>query len=636
MGLDRSGFISEREFYTGHYLETALEEDLRSTFAEWTSSGLSPLDTLRSAAVSYRAMRLELEATTVPKTRLEIQRGWLRELFAALGYPCEPDIRLLEDGTRLPILGEIATSDGLPQLWLLEACDSTNEFGDPLALQLSREQFEAFEGAETSEAELDDERPEIEEVITDGIFGLEDPPRWILLAHAGQLVLIDRTKWSQRRLLRFEFPEVFNSSDSLKVFAAIASANSVCPEGGNNLIDRLDEGSHKHAAKVSEDLKYNVREAIELLGNEAIFYLREVLKEKVFGVVSAEGLSRECLRYLYRLLFLFYIEARPALGYAPMDSEEYRTGYSLESLRDLALVPLDSEESRNGYFLDRSIRKLFQLIFSGFSPARQMTVQAAATAAASDGNGAASHIHTFELHPLQGDLFDEEKTPTLRRVKFRNHVLQQVLASLGYSRPGAALGRGRISYAQLGIIQLGAVYEGLLSYTGFFAQEDLYEVKKADTGEVNPLDQAWFVKKDQLVQYEEDEIVYDETGRAKVYEKGTFIYRLNGRNRQKSASYYTPEVLTKCVVKYALKELLEGKTAHEILELTVCEPALGSGAFLNEAINQLADAYLERRQAELKKRISEQEFERERQKVVSFRQVCAMGGIARSHRSDGP
>ena len=128
-------------------------------------------------------------------------------------------------------------------------------------------------------------------------------------------------------------------------------------------------------------------------------------------------------------------------------------------------------------------------------------------------------------------------------------------------------------------------------------------MKKADTGEVNPLDQAWFVKKDQLPQYKEEEIVYDETGRAKVYEKGRFIYRLNGRSRQKSASYYTPEVLTKCVVKYALKELLKDKTRRPDSDLTVCEPALGSGAFLNEAINQLADAYLERRQAELKKRI---------------------------------
>ena len=618
MSLDLSGIISEREFYTAHYLETALEEDLRSTFADWTSAGRSPLDALRSAAASYRTMRPELEATTAPKPRLEIQRGWMLELFSALGYQCKSDVRHLEDGTRVPILGEISTSEGLPQLWLIEAFDPTSEFGDPLALPLSREQFEQLEGTEAPEAAQDGEQRSIEEIITDGIFGLEDPPRWIVLAHAGQLVLIDRTKWSQRRLLRFDFPGVFSSSDSLRVFAAIASSNSVCPIGGSNLIDRLDEGSHKHAAKVSEDLKYNVREAIELLGNEAILYLREVLKEKVYGVISAEELSRECLRYLYRLLFIFYIEARPTLGYAPMDSEEYRTGYSLESLCDLALVPIESEESRNGYFLDRSIRKLFQLIYSGFSPKRQMTVQAGASASDGNGAGSTSHIHEFELHPLQGDLFDEDKTPTLRRVKFRNHVLQQVLALLGYSRPGAALGRGRISYAQLGIIQLGAVYEGLLSYTGFFAEEDLYEVKKADTGEVNPLDQAWFVKKDQLPQYKEEEIVYDETGRAKVYEKGRFIYRLNGRSRQKSASYYTPEVLTKCVVKYALKELLEGKKAQEILTITVCEPALGSGAFLNEAINQLADAYLERRQAELKKRIPEPDLQQERQKVKAY------------------
>ena len=56
-----------------------------------------------------------------------------------------------------------------------------------------------------------------------------------------------------------------------------------------------------------------------------------------------------------------------------------------------------------------------------------------------------------------------------------------------------------------------------------------------------------------------------------MYKKGEFIYRLAGREREKSASYYTPEVLTKCLVKYALKELLEDKTADEILELTICE-----------------------------------------------------------------
>lgn len=78
--------------------------------------------------------------------------------------------------------------------------------------------------------------------------------------------------------------------------------------------------------------------------------------------------------------------------------------------------------------------------------------------------------------------------------------------------------------------------------------------------------------------------------------KGSFVFRLSGRDRQRSASYYTPEVLTRCVVKHALAELLgtddyapEGGSAQiteatELLDLTICEPALGSGAFLNEAI----------------------------------------------------
>ena len=41
-----------------------------------------------------------------------------------------------------------------------------------------------------------------------------------------------------------------------------------------------------------------------------------------------------------------------------------------------------------------------------------------------------------------------------------------------------------------------------------------------------------------------------------LHEKGSFVYRLSGRDRQRSASYYTPEVLTRCVVKHALAELL--------------------------------------------------------------------------------
>jgi hypothetical protein len=77
-------------------------------------------------------------------------------------------------------------------------------------------------------------------------------------------------------------------------------------------------------------------------------------------------------------------------------------------------------------------------------------------------------------------------------------------------------------------------------------------------------------------------------------------------------------VLTKCLVKYALKELLEGKTADEILHLTIMEPAMGSAAFLNEAITQLAEAYLDRKQKETGKEVSHEKRSEELQRIKTY------------------
>ena len=83
--------------------------------------------------------------------------------------------------------------------------------------------------------------------------------------------------------------------------------------------------------------------------------------------------------------------------------------------------------------------------------------------------------------------------------------------------------------------------------------------------------------------------------------------------------HYTPEVLTQCLVKYALKELIgddeTGMPADDILQLTVCEPAMGSAAFLNEAVSQLADAYLRRKQAERGEALEPDRYAKERQRV---------------------
>ena len=106
------------------------------------------------------------------------------------------------------------------------------------------------------------------------------------------------------------------------------------------MLESLDENAHKHAFGVSEDLKHALREAIELLGNEAAQQLRQLAADQRKGFFSGKDqldpgdLSLECLRMVYRLLFMFYIEARPELGYVPSSQSEVQLmGHRLASMR---------------------------------------------------------------------------------------------------------------------------------------------------------------------------------------------------------------------------------------------------------------------------------------------------------------
>jgi hypothetical protein len=83
----------------------------------------------------------------------------------------------------------------------------------------------------------------------------------------------------------------------------------------------------------------------------------------------------------------------------------------------------------------------------------------------------------FALAPLDSRLFDPESTPLLNRVRFPNAVWQRVILLMSESSVKGKR-KGRVSYRLLSISQLGAVYEALLAYRGFFAAEDLYEVQQ--------------------------------------------------------------------------------------------------------------------------------------------------------------
>ena len=129
----------------------------------------------------------------------------------------------------------------------------------------------------------------------------------------------------------------------------------------------------------------------------------------------------------------------------------------------MELTPLATEEARDGWFLHESIA-------TAIPPNLRRVSLRRAAGRAGRCRGADRRAHLQHGAAAQPPL-RPERTPLLDRVRFRNHVLQQVIQLLSLSRAGGrGKRRGRISYAQLGINQLGAVYEGLLSYSGFFAQ----------------------------------------------------------------------------------------------------------------------------------------------------------------------
>ena len=473
-----------------------------------------------------------------------------------------------------------------------------------------------FNAVNNDELTLTDDN--IESLATKLLFHTDEPPRFLVVIGIDTIVLIDRNKWNEKRYLEFDLQEIFSRHETttLQAMSVLLHKDSLCPLDGNALIDTLDEQSRKHASGVSQDLKYALRESIELLGNEVIYDLKTRQgKNLIEEPVDAAQLTLECLRYMYRMLFVLFIESRPELGYAPINEQVYASGYSLESLRDIAeSIRNDTEEVGEGFYLYETLNKLYELIYTGYPQTESVYKKVISLPS----------VHNiFAIPPLKAHIFDPEYTPMLKNAKIRNGVMLRIIDLMSLTKSTGKKGsrRGRISYANLGINQMGAVYEALLSYRGFIADQDLFEVKKAgDT--FNELDVGYFVTAQELDQYTEDERARyesgDKKGQLRVHPKGEFIYRLAGREREKSASYYTPESLTQCLVKYALKELLKDKTADEILSLTACEPAMGSAAFLNEAINQLAEAYLDRKQEELGETISHETRMDELQKVKMY------------------
>ncbi|CBH47730.1 class I SAM-dependent DNA methyltransferase [Rhodococcus hoagii] len=457
-------------------------------------------------------------------------------------------------------------------------------------------------------------------------FRSDTPPAFVVVQAGQWLLLAEAERWAEGRYLGVDLLVVAERRHEAKGgeidrVAAMFGKQALLPDADGTIWwTGVLEDSVKHTVGVSKDLREGIRLSIEIIANEVV--RRRADQGLTLDGIEGQDLAKHSLRFLYRILFLLYAEASPEMRVLPTGAAEYEEGYGLDRLRELTLTELVSEQARTGTHLYESLATLFRLVDRGHSPAVREVV-------------ADDPAPGLEFQPLRADLFKPESTALIDEVGLGNEATQRVLEHLLLSkeakgRKGAE--RGFISYAELGINQLGAVYEGLMSYTGFFAEEDLYEVAKNG----DPEKGSWVVpvnRSDHLDEKDFVRVVDEATGEEKpvLHRKGTFVFRLAGRERQQSASYYTPEVLTKFVVSQALEELLdqddERTTPEQILQLAICEPALGSGAFAIEAVRQLAAEYLKRKQEDLSELIDADQYPIELQKVKAHIALHQVYGV---------
>ena len=384
----------------------------------------------------------------------------------------------------------------------------------------------------------------------------------------------------------------------------------------------LLEDSRRYQNEVSERLSEQVMHALyELLrGLQAAHDASRgvLLREPLSPGGDRDDVYRGLLSVILRLIFLLYAEER---GVLPED-ETFARHYSLAGLyrrlrEDAALHP-DTMDQRFGAWAQLLV--LFRLIHDGARAWRT--------------GGALS------LPERRGALFDPDRFPflegrhagagarqTIERVRpplVSDGAVYRVLEKL------LVLDGDRISYRTLDVEQIGSVYETIMGFRMEIATGPSVAVKPAkklgapSTVDLDALltqprgDRARWLKaradrnvtdtvaKGLRAARTVDDLhaaldrMLDKDATPDLVPPGALVLQPN-EERRRSGSHYTPRELTEPIVRHTLAPLLARLRGEDgrapaparLLDLKVCDPAMGSGAFLVETCRQLADALIE-------------------------------------------
>lgn len=308
---------------------------------------------------------------------------------------------------------------------------------------------------------------------------------WWIGGNGASVRILDASRAYTRRSLDLDLLRLEDDDRALAVVRRLFD-----PDGGAPLetLRKIVAASERHCAAVGRSLQAGVQQALTVLVEG---FARGRRRRPSGGEAFADALT-----VVYRVLFLLFAEAR---GLVPQWHPVYRDSYTIESLRPVA----ESRASPAGLW--QSLQAIARLAHRGCTAG------------------------SLRVVPFNGRLFAPAAAPLAESFVLDDQVARNVLLAVT-TRPGTDR-RERISYVDLGVEQLGAVYERVLDFT---------------PGEPR---------------------------------------------RKPTGTFYTPRAITEYLVRRTLAPLVRGRSADEVLSLRIVDPAMGSGAFLVAACRFLADAY---------------------------------------------
>ena len=371
-----------------------------------------------------------------------------------------------------------------------------------------------------------------------------DANLWAVISNGLRLRLLrDNQALSRQSFVEFDLEAIFSGElyGDFVLLWLVCHATHLLPRDGaapeSCWLERWTREAEEQGTRALRELRSGVERALQVLGEGFTSHprntaLRESLRD---GSITPGQLHSQLLRLVYRFIFLFVAEDRTLDGRSllhPIDDspagrtarERYAAHYSTARLRALAGT---IKGSRHG-----DLWRQCQLLVTALS-----------------GEPAGATLRAQLALPALGSfLWSAEATAALNAAELTNFDLLEALRHLAYTRQGKLL--RPVDYKNLGAEELGGVYESLLALTPQIS---------ADGARFSFAEFA-------------------------------------GNERKTSGSYYTPDSLVQCLLDSALDPVVEaaikGKRPAEaeqaILQLKVCDPAVGSGHFLVGAAHRLA------------------------------------------------